>query len=326
MKEKYEKLYKSVYQFVTKIEAETEKPLYKLTPDEARAFLRSVQKSSEYVQLPADVRDTEIVTPEMGNVSVRLVRPKNSGNEKLPLIVYAHGGGWIMGDEYTHDNLIRKLAVNTNCCTAFVKYTPSPTASFPLPLNQIYAALLFLYNNPDEYGIDTSKIILAGDSAGAGMAASACIKTKKENGPDILFQLLLYPAMDSDMDSKSYDKFKDGPYLTKKAMDWFWNAYVQNKNMFKNYYAVPIRAEKEDLIGLPPALIITAENDVLRDEGEKYARKLDDAGVKAAAVRISGTCHDFMMLNALSDTTPTITAFELAYAAIRKALKCHNDV
>jgi len=320
MKEKYRNLYVKVNQYITKTESESTKPLYELTPDEARMFLSSIQEPDSS-GIPADIWDTEIITPEEGNIPIRFIRPRNSSNEMLPLILYAHGGGWIMGDENTHNKLVRNLAVNTNSCVAFVKYTRSPMAAFPLPLNQIYAALKFLYNNPNEYNIDTTKIILAGDSAGANMAAAAAMKAKNENGPEILLQLLLYPALDSEMNTKSYNEFKDGPWLTKKAMEYFWNSYVQEKENFKNYYAVPMLADIEELQKLPPAFIITAENDVLRDEGEEYARKLNEAGVKTGCVRILGTCHDFMMLNALSDTIPTITAFELVYTVIKNVLK-----
>ncbi len=153
------------------------------------------------------------------------------------------------------------------------------------------------------------------------MALATAIKAKNEKGAGILFQILLYPAADTRMNSKSYEKYKNGPWLTKKAMKWFWNAYIQDKNKCKDYYAAPLLADKDALKGLPPALIITAENDVLRDEGEKLARKLDEAGVKTGCVRILGTCHDFMMLNALSDTASTTAASNLVFSVINNTLK-----
>ncbi len=320
MKEQYKKLYNTVYQFITKTEENAQKPLYELSPEDARDFLEKLQEK-DYEEIPADIKDTEIITIKEGNIAVRFVRPQNTEEEKLPLIVYVHGGGWVMGSEKTHDELIRKISVNTHSCIAFVKYSHSPAASFPAPLNQVYAVLDFLYNNPDEYNIDVNKLILAGDSAGANMALASAVKAKKENGAKILFLLLLYPAIDSRMETKSYKKYKNGPWLTKKAMEWFWNAYIQDKEHFKDYYAVPALAKTEVLEGLSPVLIITAENDVLRDEGEKFARKLDKADVNVSCVRVLGTCHDFMMLNALSKTNPTITALNIVYETLNNVLK-----
>ncbi|MCD7780530.1 MAG: alpha/beta hydrolase [Candidatus Gastranaerophilales bacterium] len=319
MKEKYKRLYKDVQNFINKAEEENKKPLYELTPNEAEKFLIDLQ-AKDYREITVDIEDTNIETLQAGIVPVRFIRPQNKKEEKLPLILYLHGGGWIMGDEKTHDMLVRKLAVNTNTCIAFVKYTHSPEAAFPQPFNQCYAVLDCLYNNSEKYNIDGNKIILAGDSAGANMAVSCAIKAKNENKDKILFLLLLYPAIDANMKSKSYEKYKDGPWLTKKAMEWFWKAYIQDKSYFKDFYASPISADKDILEGLPQTLIITAENDVLRDEGEKFARKLNKADVKVSCVRILGTCHDFMMLNALSETTPSETAFDIVHSAINKIL------
>ncbi len=320
MKKKYKNLYEKVDEFIIKTEGEAKTPLYKMSPDEARKFLNDFQALT-HKNTDAEIIDTEVITTEAGNVPIRFIRPQNKPNEKLPLIIYAHGGGWIMGDENTHDELVRKLANNTNCCIAFIKYIHSPLAGFPVAFNQVYAAMNYLYNNPEQYNIDSSKIILAGDSAGANMAAACAIKAKNESGPNILMQILLYPALNPKMDTKSYSKFKDGPWLTKKAMEWFWNAYLQDKKHYENYYAAPCEAELKDLKGVAPALIITAENDVLRNEGEKYARQLDKAGVDVSCIRILGTCHDFMMLNALADTGPTKMAFDIVFAVINKALK-----
>ena len=319
MKNNKYNLYGEIAQFIEKLNSEDHKPIYDLTFDEAKNFLKTIQEK-DYKNIPAEICDTEIVTPLEGNVSLRFVRPNNTMDIKLPLIIYAHGGGWVMGDETTHDELIKKLAINTNCAVAFVKYPHSPQAAFPVAFNQIYATLDFLYNNPDDYNIDSNKIILAGDSAGANMISAAAIRAKEEKGPDILLQILLYPALSYEMDTKSYKKFKDGPWLTKKAMEWFWNAYIQDKEQIKNYYAQPLIAPNDVLNGLPKTLIITAENDVLRNEGEDFADKLNNANVDVACVRIIGAIHDFMMLNAISDTKPAKTAFNIVYSAIKDVL------
>lgn len=161
---------------------------------------------------------------------------------------------------------------------------------------------------------------MVGDSAGGNLAAVTSLRAKNEHGPKIAFQCLFYPVTNADMDTKSYEDFKDGPWLTKKAMEWFWDAYISDKKLKDDPYVSPLKSTEEDLKGLPPTLIITDENDVLRDEGEAYARKLDSAGVNVLNVRINGTFHDFLVLNALADTEPTKGALALACAMLNKHL------
>ena len=165
-----------------------------------------------------------------------------------------------------------------------------------------------------------------GDSAGGNMAAAITLKTKEEKGPNIKFQLLLYPVTNADMDTDSYENFSDGPWLTKKAMEYFWDAYVPNVSLRQNKYISPLHADVEDLKNLPSTLILTVENDVLRDEGEAYARKLDNAGVDVINVRINGTIHDFMVLNAIAHTEPVKAAFLLASKTIKQVFKGGNNV
>jgi len=296
--------------FIDYIEAQDSKPLYELTPEQAREFLSTLQRN-DYIEIEAEIIDTFINTDTSGEVDVRFIRPKNSTNEILPLILYLHGGGWIMGDKDTHDMLVRHLSVCTNSVVAFVNYSRSPEAVYPTAIEEIYGVLQYLYDNAKDFNINPDKIVIAGDSAGANMAAVTCIKSKIEHGPKILYQVLLYPVTDAKMNTESYDEFKNGPWLSKKAMEWFWDAYVPEKEMRKDYSVSPINADIADLEELPPALIITAENDVLRDEGEAYARKLDSAGVEVSCVRINNTHHDFLMLNALASTLPAKTALNI---------------
>ena len=178
--------------------------------------------------------------------------------------------------------------------------------------------LEYVYNYPDEFDIDRDNIVIAGDSAGANMTAACALKSKVENLPPVKAQILLYPVTDASMDTKSYDDFKDGPWLTKKAMEYFWHAYLPDKKTGEEIFISPLKAGIEDLKNLPPALIITVENDVLRDEGEEYARKLDKAGVKVSNVRINGTIHDFMMLNALCENIQTKCTFSLVCSYLNK--------
>lgn len=308
-------------EFITKIESEAAAPLYELSPIEARNFLLTIQEESLHKEIEADIRDKKIALDNADDVEIRIVRPKNI-KETLPAILYIHGGGWIMGDKFTHDSLIKKLAICTNSTIIFPSYKPSPEYHYPEALNQIYGTLKYISENAKEFNINPKKIAIAGDSAGGNMAAAICLMTKKENTPMPVMQALFYPVTNADMDTKSYELFKDGPWLTKKAMEWFWDAYAPDKKERDSIFISPLKAAMEDLQGLPPALIITDENDVLRDEGEAYARKLEQAGVKVISVRINGTHHDFMMLNALIDTEPAKGAFILACNVLKDIL--HN--
>lgn len=307
--------------FISMLENKDAKPLYKMTPEQARQFLDNLQKET-HKDILADVKDTQIFTENKNSIALRIIRPANN-NEKLPAIIYLHGGGWVMGGKESFDMLIKQLAINTNSVVIFPEYSRSPEAKYPVALKEIYSVLEYIYENPDEFNIDNDSIAIAGDSAGANMATVTALKAKNQNGPKIKFQCLFYPVTNADMDTKSYDLFKDGPWLSKKAMEWFFEAYAPDKESRNDIYVSPLKADEEDLKGLPPTLIITAENDVLRDEGEAYARKLDSAGVDVLNIRINGTIHDFLMLNALSDTQCAKGALNLACNMLKKAL--HKD-
>lgn len=296
-------------EFVESLSAKTSKPIYEMKPEEARQFLLELQKET-HRNIPAEVRDIDVFTDLTGSVSVRLIRPENS-NETLPVILYFHGGGWILGDKETHDMLIRRLSVGTNSVVVFVNYTRAPEAVYPTQINQGYGVLEYIYQNPEEFGIDSDRIIIAGDSAGGNIATTIALKSLKKGGPKILYQLLLYPVTDADMNSASYKLFKDGPWLSQKAMEWFWNAYLDDKSLKDEIYVSPLKASLSDLSGMPSALIITGENDVLRDEGDAYARKLEEAGVEVYSVRVNMTIHDFLMLNVLQSTELVNDTFSL---------------
>lgn len=305
-------------EFISELEAQDNKPLYKLTPTQAREFLQNLQKEN-YKEIPADVKDITIFTDIAGDVNLRVVRPKGN-EEKLPAILYIHGGGWVIGDKNCFDMLIRKIAIQTNSVVFFPEYSLSPEEKFPKALEQIYAVLRYIYEEHEEFNIDKNRIAIAGDSVGGNMATATAIKIKNDGGANILFQCLFYPVTNADMDTHSYDQFRDGPWLTKKAMEWFFDAYVPDKTIRDDIYISPLQADESELAGLPPTLIITAENDVLRDEGEAYARKLDSANVDVLNIRINGTIHDFLMLNALSDTEPAKGALMFACKTLKKVL------
>lgn len=291
---------------------EGSKPIYTLTPEEAREVLNSVQKGGDKPSVFTE--DKEINTKD-GKVSLRIVRPENH-HKTLPAILYIHGGGWILGNKNTHDRLIREIALGSHATIIFVNYTPSPEAKFPKAIEECYAALQYIHDHGQEINVDPNRIVVMGDSVGGNMAAALTLMAKDRKGPKILYQVLAYPVTDGSLTSKSYSEFAEGPWLTKKAMEWFWNAYEPNVGNRKNKLASPLHATIEDLKGLPPALIITDENDVLRDEGEAYAKKLVEAKVPVTAVRFENTIHDFMLLNPISDSPVTRSAIALVSATL----------
>jgi acetyl esterase len=234
--------------------------------------------------------------------------------------MYFHGGGWVLGSKDTHDRLVRDLVNGTNAAFVFVNYTPSPEAQFPVPIEQGYAATKYVAEHGNELGLDPSRLALVGDSVGGNMTAVVAQLAKERGGPAIRYQVLLYPVTDSSLKQKSYKEFADGPWLTKAAMAWFWDAYAPNKKDRKKAMASPLSATAEQLQGLPPALVIVDENDILRDEGEAYARKLLQSGVEVTAVRVLATHHDFALLNALADTPATKATVQLASQKLAEAL------
>lgn len=304
-------------EFVSMLEKQDAPPLYKLSPKDARQVLDNIQKQY-HKEIETDVTDTTIFVEPSQHIKLRVVRPKNN-KEKLPAILYIHGGGWVLGGVESYDMVIKKLAVCTNSVVVFPVYSLSPEAKYPTAINEIYSTLQYMYDSPELFNIDRNNVALAGDSVGGNMATVTAIRAKNKRGPQIKFQCLFYPVTNADMDTKSYELFKDGPWLSKKAMEWFFDSYA-SKNQRDDIYISPLKAQEEDLENLPPTLIITAENDVLRDEGEAYGRKLESAGVNVLNIRMNGTIHDFIMLNALSETQPAKGAFELACKMLKDAL------
>lgn len=308
-------LTKDTQAFVDALTAKGGPPLYTLTYEQARQVLIDAQANPKWLP-EVDIKDTEFPVGPTGKVPVRILKPKGT-TERLPIIFYVHGAGWVMGGTETHDRMVRELAVGANAAVVFPVYSLSPDAQYPVPIEQQYAALCHIAEKGAEFGLDTSRIAVSGDSVGGLMATVMAILAKQRKGPKLLFQALFYPVADYSFDTQSYNDFADGPWLTREAMKWFWNAYCPDKSKASEPTVSPLRASKDLLAGLPPALVITDENDVLRDEGEAYARKLIEAGVQAANLRCNGTLHDFMMLEGLAESAPTRAAFALANAALR---------
>lgn len=306
-------LEEAAFQFVRK---NAEPPyLFELGPEKGREAV-DTEQSGEVKKLPVDIQDLDIQDGSRGQVSVRLLRPQNVSG-KLPIILYIHGAGWVFGNAHTHDRLIRELAVVTQACVVFPEYSRSPEAKYPTAIEEIYTVLQWVVDHGEEHGLDTERLYVAGDSVGGNMAAAITFMAKERKGPKIHKQLLFYPVTDAAFDTESYQEFATGYFLRRDAMQWFWDQYTTDKNERAQITASPLRAAKEQLAGLPPALIITAEADVLRDEGEAYANKLREAGVDVTAVRFQGIIHDFVMLNTLAGTNAAKGAILLANAWLR---------
>lgn len=290
--------------------------LFDLGPEKGREAVDEVQ-SDPIDKLPVDIEDIMISGGPSGQVSVRIMRPQNAPAH-LPVIVYIHGAGWVFGNEHTHDRLIRELAVGAQAAIVFPNYTLSPEAKYPTAIEEIYAVVKWASENGRENGMIPESLTIAGDSVGGNMTAAVTLMAKARGDLNIRQQLLFYPVTDASFDTESYHQFAEGYFLRKDAMMWFWDQYTTNSNERAEITASPLRATTEQLQGLPPALIITAEADVLRDEGEAYANKLREAGVPVTAVRFQGIIHDFVMLNALAKTEAARGAIDLATTWLRK--------
>jgi acetyl esterase len=293
-------------------------PLYTLSPREARAVLDQAQ-AGDVAMPPAVVEAHTIPGGPDGEISVTVVRPMDA-NGNLPAVVYTHGGGWILGNFATHERLVRDLAAQTGAAFVFVNYPPSPEARYPVAIEQVHATLQWVATYGAELGLDGSRLAVAGESVGGNMTAAVTLLANERGGPAIRYQALLYPVTNAAFDTDTYEQFADGPWLTRKAMEWFWDAYAPDPASRAEPTASPLQASLEQLRGLPPALVITDEADVLRDEGEAYGRKLRQAGVEVTAVRYAGVFHDFMMLNALSETNANRAATAQTAQALKAAL------
>lgn len=290
------------------------KPIYTLTPQQARDLLHGAQSAPlpAGITLPAvDNTDRTLPVGPTGHTRIRVLRPHGMRGT-VPVIVYFHGAGWVMGDTTTHDRLVRELATGVHAVVVFVDYERSPEAHYPVAIEQDYAVMSYVAAHPHEFGIDPSRLAIAGDSVGGNMTAVVSLLDKERHGPAIKAQLLFYPVTDASMSDASYHEFADGPWLTAKAMAWFWDQYQPDASKRADPHVSPLNATVDQLQGLPPALVITDENDVLRDEGEAYARKLIEAGVPTTATRYLGTTHDFVMLNALAATPADVAAIAQA--------------
>ncbi|WP_255460379.1 alpha/beta hydrolase [Lacibacter sediminis] len=305
--------------FLTVLNTSGGKPLEALTPLEARQVLVGAQASVK-VDLSGIDESEKTITAGGHTIKLNIVRPAGVKG-KLPVFIFIHGGGWVLGDYPTHKRMVRDLVLLTGYSGVFVNYTPTPDAKYPTQVNEIYAATKWVAEHGDEINVDGKNLAMVGNSVGGNMSTVTTIKAKENNGPKIKVQILMWPIVDSDFETESYQKFGKDRFLTTSLMKWMYDMYTTDSNQRKEIYASPLRATVEQLKGLPPALIQVAENDVLRYEGEAYGRKLDEAGVPVTVVRYNGTIHDFGLLNGLADLPATKSAFFQAAAEMKRYMQ-----
>ena len=291
-------------------------PTWSLTPAAAHKGLTDLQSKPVPLR-PADIEDTVWPVGPTGQTRIRIVRPKGATGV-LPLLMYFHGGGWVLGDKITHDRLVREIAEGVHAAVVFVDYVNSPEAKYPTQNEQAYASMLYAVEHAQELKLDASRLAVMGDSVGGNMAAVITMLAKERRGPTIAYQVLLYPLVDYLSDRPSYLRYANGPHLTTKTMKWMF--YLQGLTGKEGAAAFPLRATAEQFRGLPDALVIT-DDDILQDEGEEYAAKLGQGGARVTAVRYNQTIHDFAMLNPLADTPAARGAIGQTIMALRTALR-----
>lgn len=318
------RIFTEVRAFLKALNSGNGKPIEQLSPADARKVLVDAQS-----QVPVNCTGIEeaerTITQDGEQVKVHIVKPVNA-KPGAPVFIFIHGGGWVLGDYPTHRRIVRDLVVESGAVAVFPDYTPSPEAYYPVAVYQIYAVLKWVAQHGDEIGVDGKNLAVVGNSVGGNMTAAVTLMAKEKKGPAIKLQVMLWPVTDANFETGSYQELAEGRFLTRNMMIWFWDNYLPDKKARKEIYATPLNASLEQLKGLPPALIQTAENDVLRDEGEAYARRLNEAGVKATLTRYGGLIHDYGLLNALAEVPAVKTALLQAAATIRQALSPNNTI
>lgn len=313
------RIFTEVRKFLAALNSGTGKPIEQLSPADARQVLIDAQNSTP-VNFSGITESERVIVQDGQKVKIHIMKPTGAGLDS-PVFIYVHGGGWVLGDYPTHRRLVRDLVVASGAVAVFPDYTPSPEAYYPAAIYQIYAALKWVAENGNEIGVNGNNLAVVGNSVGGNMTAAVALMAKDKNGPTIKLQAMLWPVTDANFETGSYKELGEGRFLTRKMMVWFWDNYLPDKDVRKEIYASPLQASLEQLKGLPPALIQTAENDVLRDEGEAYARKLNEAGVPVTLTRYGGLIHDYGLLNPLAEVPAVKIALLQAGAVIREALK-----
>ena len=294
-----------VHAFLEQLNSTGSAPLESLTPDEARHALNAMQAPAS--DMTGITEHQQTIDVDGRSVLLHIIKPAEAP-EKIPVFMFFHGGGWVLGDYSLHQRLVRDLVVLSKTACVFVDYTRAPEARFPIAIEQAYSATCWVAAHGEALGLDSTRIGVVGNSAGGNMATVVCMMAKARGGPSIIHQVLLWPVTDARFDTASYQQWAEGYFLTRSLMEWFWNSYLDRHEQRHLHLVSPLQGTREQLKGLPPALIQTAEFDVLRDEGEAYALALANAGVEVSCVRYNGLIHDFGLLNALSHVPAVRTA------------------
>jgi acetyl esterase len=294
-------------------------PFWELPGDEPRRIVTALQD-----QTPVDLSGIEVgareITVDGRTITLYVVRPEGIAGT-LPVFMFFHGAVWIAGNFENHKRLVRDLVVGSGAVAVFPEYTPVPEARFPVQIEQAHAAAVWVGQHGGELGVDGTRLAVTGNSVGGNMAAAVTLMAHDRGAPNIVYQQLLWPALSADLDTGSYRAYGKDRFLPKAFMQYGWDHYAPDPETREQRYAAPLKATTEQLRGLPPTLIQTAENDVLRDEGEAYARLLDEAGVDVTSVRYNGVIHDFALLNALRDVPSTDAALRQAAADLAHHLR-----
>ncbi len=290
-----------------------------LSKEDARNVLVTVQASVK-VDVSGIEESEKTITYNSHNLKFTVVRPKGI-KEKLPVFIFTHGGGWILGDYPTHKRMVRDLVVESGYAAVFVNYTPSPEAKYPQALHEIYAATKWVSEHGDEINVDGKRLALVGNSVGGNMSIATGLMAKKNKGPEIKVQVLLWPVADANFDTESYRMYGEQRFLTTPLMKWMFDQYTTDPKQRKEIYLAPLQATLDELKGLPPTVIQVAENDILRDEAEALGRKLDEAGVDVTTVRYNGVIHDFGLLNGFATIPQTRSLFTYTAAVLKHYLK-----
>ncbi|AEF46061.1 alpha/beta hydrolase domain-containing protein [Serratia sp. AS12] len=309
---------KDIRVFLDALNAGGGKPMEQMKPKEARKVLEGAQSSVEVPLYEVEISEKTIHV-EGQDVLLHLVRPARV-KEALPVFMFFHGGGWVLGDFPTHERLVRDLVHSSGAAAVFVNYTPSPEAHYPTAINQAYAATEWVAEYGEKINVDGSRLAVVGNSVGGNMAAAVSLMAKEKGTPALRSQILLWPVTHASFDTDSYHQYAEGHFLTRNMMKWFWDNYTTDKALRKEIYASPLNASLEQLKGLPPALVQTAELDVLRDEGEAYARLLNAAGVEVTSTRYNGLIHDYGLLNPIAHVPAVHSAIHQAGRALKHYL------
>ena len=295
------------------------KPVESLPVSDARNVLVDTQAAIK-VDVSGIEETEKVILADERDIKLYIVRPEKAKG-KLPVFIFIHGGGWVLGDYQTHKRLVRDLVVESGYACVFIEYSRSPEAKYPIALNECYAATKWVAEHGDEINVDGKRLAIVGNSAGGNMTIGTCLKAKDNRGPDIKCQILLWPYSDAGINSESFKKYGEERFLTKSLMIWMRDNYLSNKTQHDDIYVSPVRARTNQLKGLPPTLIEVAENDILRDAGEELGRKLDEAGVDVTTVRFNGVIHDWGLLNGYADLPSTRNMIIFTTAMLKKYLE-----